>query len=110
MPPGRKSLLWVVRVKPRGPHHFATCFGSVQASHTALTGASYVRVIRISLDLFFATIFLSLRGSLGRDSFQVRVEAVETLFPKNSVLFHPVGHVPERISVEPAGTPLGFPG
>src|SRR5687767_4375015 len=38
-------------VKPRGPHHWATCLGSVQASQTVLGGASKKRVSLISLDL-----------------------------------------------------------
>src|SRR6266404_792308 len=92
-PPGRRSLLCVVSVKPRGPHHCAVCSGSVQASQTAWTGASYSRMMRISLDLFAAGMFFSFRVLLGGDGFQVGVEAVETLFPELSILIHPVGYV-----------------
>ena len=100
VPPGRRSLLCVVSVKPRGPHHCATCSGSVQASHTASTGASYIRMIRISFDLFLATIFLPFRsGFCGsflfrRDSFQIRIQPIEALLPKRAILLHPVGRRP----------------
>ena len=58
-PPGRRSRLCVVSVNPRGPHHNATWRGSVQASQTAFTGASYTRLILISFDLLFAAISCS---------------------------------------------------
>ncbi len=34
------------------------------------------------------------------------LEAVEALFPKNPVLFHPIGDVLERVGLELAMTPL----
>ena len=43
-PPGRTSISQTGFVKPFGPHHCATCFGSVQASNTRSRGASKVRV------------------------------------------------------------------
>src|ERR1700751_734588 len=43
-PPGRKSKLDVVVVKPNGPPHRARCFGSVQAEKTSARGASNSRV------------------------------------------------------------------
>src|ERR1700741_2657646 len=43
-PPGRKSKLNVVVVKPNRPHHCARCFGSVQAEKTHARGASNSRV------------------------------------------------------------------
>src|SRR5262249_13721801 len=46
-PPGRRSI-WILSsgvLMPRGPHHWATCAGSVQACHTNSRGASKTRVI-----------------------------------------------------------------
>src|SRR5215472_12892438 len=43
-PPGRKSKLEVVVVKPNGPHHCARCFGSIQAEKTSARGESKSRV------------------------------------------------------------------
>src|SRR5271155_2180208 len=42
-PPGRKSKLWVVVVKPFGPHHCARCLGSVHAANTKSRGAANSR-------------------------------------------------------------------
>src|SRR6266850_2005404 len=47
-PPGFTSILWVVVVKPFGPHHFPTCSGSVHTFHTSSRGASKTRVAAIS--------------------------------------------------------------
>src|ERR1700730_17705323 len=47
-PPGRTSLSWMVFVKPSGPHHCATCLGSVHASNACTLGASTTRVVTIS--------------------------------------------------------------
>src|SRR5262249_10941329 len=48
VPPGRTSISRTVFVKPLGPHHFATCVGSVHAANTRLRGASTTRVAVIS--------------------------------------------------------------
>src|SRR4249920_797528 len=47
-PPGFTSMLWVVVVKPLGPHQRPTCSGSVQTFHTSSRGASKTRVAAIS--------------------------------------------------------------
>src|SRR5258707_400303 len=44
-PPGRRSFLRTVLVKPRGPHHRAMCSDSVHALKTRLRGASKTRSI-----------------------------------------------------------------
>src|SRR4051794_7634769 len=44
-PPGRASHSHTGLVKPRGPHHWATCAGSVHACHTSARGALKVRTI-----------------------------------------------------------------
>src|SRR5262249_62384877 len=93
MPPTRRSLLWVVVLKPRGPHHCAAWAGSVQASQTTCRGASYTRTRRISLGALNSDIFISLRWFFCGDGFQVGIEAVETLFPEHPGLLPPVGGV-----------------
>src|SRR5882672_2556221 len=47
-PPGFTSILWVVVVKPFGPHHCAMCSGSVHSLHTRSRGASKTRTAAIS--------------------------------------------------------------
>src|ERR1700753_2776868 len=46
-PPTRKSILQTGAVKPFGPHHCITYFGSVHAFHTNSRGASKILVITI---------------------------------------------------------------
>src|SRR6202142_592110 len=55
-PPTRKSILQTGEVKPFGPHHCITYFGSVHAFQTSSRGASKILVITIrsiSLTVFF---------------------------------------------------------
>src|SRR5258707_14352535 len=47
-PPAFTSILWVVVVKPSGPHHMPMCSGSVHTFHTNSRGASKTRIPRIS--------------------------------------------------------------
>ena len=47
-PPGFTSMLWVVVVKPLGPHQRTTCSGSVHTFHTSSRGAAKTRVAAIS--------------------------------------------------------------
>src|SRR5207244_9512256 len=58
-PPGFTSILWVVVVKPFGPHHSPMCSGSVHAFHTSSRGASKTRVPRISRSPTSAALLLS---------------------------------------------------
>src|SRR6202140_657599 len=46
-PPTRKSILQTGEVKPFGPHHCITYFGSVHAFHTNSRGASKILVTTI---------------------------------------------------------------
>src|SRR5580765_1465373 len=47
-PPGFTSMLWMVVVKPFGPHQLPTCSGSVHTFHTSSRGASKIRVAATS--------------------------------------------------------------
>src|SRR3979409_458085 len=129
-PPGRTSISWIVVLKPFGPHHCATCFGSTNASHTSSRGASNRRDITISrsgvtaTELFFSLIADMLLLLMNCFSFrfgcfqagifragifqlvlfelvQIGVEAVETLFPELAIVFHPVRHFFERGGFQP---------
>src|SRR5258708_2519258 len=109
-PPGRTSFSCVVVVKPLGPHHTLICFGSVHAFQTISRGASNMRVMTISrsdtasLFLFAATGFSF--PFLCLNFAQVRVQAIEALFPEFPVALDPAGNILERRRFEPAGTPL----
>src|SRR3977135_2068867 len=58
-PPAFTSILWVVGVKPFGPHHSPMCPGSVHTFHTSSRGASKTRVPRISRSPTSAAFLLS---------------------------------------------------
>src|SRR5258708_40184265 len=58
-PPAFPSILWVVVMKPFGPHHLAMCSGSVHSFHTSSRGASKTRVPRISRSPTSAAFLLS---------------------------------------------------
>src|SRR6202166_387275 len=92
-PPTRKSIWQTGEVKPFGPHHCITYFGSVHAFHTNSRGASKILVITIrsiSLTvfsvisdlLFFHLIFLHLLYNY--------IQFVETLFPESAIANRPV--------------------
>src|SRR5580704_17856498 len=96
-PPGRKSKLEVVVVKPIGPHHCARCLRSVHAENTRSRGASNARMPTkdrasrsrsILLAAVIAGVLLRLLGKLqrlgrfGLKRFQIVVEAIETLVKK----------------------------
>src|SRR5882672_780856 len=87
-PPTRKSIWQTGAVKPFGPHHCITYFGSVHAFQTNSRGASktLVTTIRsISLTVFsFISDLLFLH--LIYDHFQL----VETLFPESAIGKRPV--------------------
>src|SRR5580692_11545829 len=87
-PPTRKSISQKGAVKPFGPHHCITYFGSVHAFQTNSRGASktLVTTIRsISLAVFFVIsdlLFLHLIYNY--------IQFVETLFPESAIADRPV--------------------
>src|SRR5512144_1672924 len=110
-PPGFTSILRVVVVKPRGPHHCTTCSGSVQASNTSSRGASIRRVMTISRSVgilasaVMASMplpFLLLRLNLA----EINLQAVETFVPQRPVALQPRVHVLQRFGRDAAGPPL----
>src|SRR5579872_5954496 len=107
-PPGRNSNACVVVVKPFGPHHCPRCTGLENAENTSARGASKVRTRMIErasiasrVSLFAATPLL-----LALQLLQIRVEPVETLFPKPAKAPKPDVDIFERRALDPAWPPL----
>src|ERR1700761_3267019 len=94
-PPTRKSIRQTGAVKPFGPHHCMTYFGSVHAFQTNSRGASntLVMVIRpVSFPVLFyiaRLLFLHLIDN--------RVQLVQTLFPKAAIAKSPVTDCLDRL-------------
>src|ERR1700728_2237603 len=87
-PPTRKSIRQTGAVKPFGPHHCITYFGSVHAFQTNSRGASktLVTTIRsISLTAFF--VISDLRSLHFVHNY---IQLVETLFPEPAIAKRPV--------------------
>src|ERR1700740_763531 len=87
-PPTRKSILQKGVVKPFGPHHCITYFGSVHAFQTNSRGASKTPVITIrsvSLTVFLAIFELHLFHLIHN-----HIQLVETLFPEPAIISRPV--------------------
>src|SRR5438132_8410848 len=95
-PPGLTSISWMVFVKPLGPHHLATCCGSVHIRNTSSRGASNTRVATISCCPALAAMLLpalvaAMLSLLGLELAQVVVQAIEALIPETPIVLHPVG-------------------
>src|SRR6202050_3317920 len=87
-PPTRKSILQTGDVKPFGPHHCITYFGSVHAFQTNSRGASktLVTTIRsVSLTVFFVISDLRFFHLI-----QTHIQLVETLFPESAIISRPI--------------------
>src|SRR5580692_1453035 len=112
-PPGRKSKLCVVVVKPFGPHHCARCLGSVNVAKTRSRGASNSRVPIITRGSVLRSMLLpaamlrtpglwilALRflcwNVLGLELLQIIVETVEALVVEASIVFEPVVDLLQR--------------
>src|SRR4051794_10399822 len=94
-PPGRTSIDCVVVVKPFGPHHCATCRGSVHASKTRSRGASKTRVVAISRSavLLLSIVAFMVLLLLFFQFAQIFVQPVEALLPETAVVIEPIGHL-----------------
>src|SRR5580765_4470722 len=87
-PPTRKSISQKGAVKPFGPHHCITYFGSVHAFQTNARGASNTLVITIrsvSLTEFFVISDLRFFHLIHH-----QIQLVETLFPESAIANRPV--------------------
>src|ERR1700759_2779872 len=93
-PPTRKSILQKGDVKPFGPHHCITYFGSVHAFQTNSRGASKTLVITIrsvSLTVFFGIFELHFH------LIHNHIQLVETLFPEAAIVKRPIADFLDRL-------------
>src|SRR5947207_10635715 len=87
-PPTRKSILQTGVVKPFGPHHCITYFGSVHAFQTNSRGASKILVTTIrSVSLAVLFVICALRFL---HLIYHHIQLVETLFPESAIADRPV--------------------
>src|SRR6204780_5990959 len=99
-PPTRKSIWQTGAVKPFGPHHCITYFGSVHAFQTNSRGASKILVTTIRSVSFTVLFVISdLRFfHLIYNYFQF----VEALFPESAIANRPVADCLDRLWPKPA--------
>src|SRR5580693_6243120 len=101
-PPTRKSIWQTVAVKPFGPHHCITYFGSVHAFQTNSRGASKILVITIrSISL---AVFFVISGLRFFHLIHNYIQLVETLFPESAIANRPVADRLYRLWPERAHT------
>src|SRR5580698_5654668 len=94
LPPTRKSILQTGEVKPFGPHHCITYFGSVHACQTSSRGASKTLVTTIrSISL---TVFSVISGLLFLHLIYNHIQFVEALFPESAIANRPVADCLDR--------------
>src|SRR6202142_3011498 len=86
-PPTRKSIWQTGEVKPFGPHHCITYFGSVHAFQTSSRGASRILVITIRSVSF--TVLFVISDLLFLHLIYNCIEFVEALFPEARIAKRP---------------------
>src|ERR1700678_3354428 len=99
-PPTRKSIWQTGEVKPFGPHHCITYFGSVHAFQTNSRGASKILVTTIRSISF--TVFFVISGLLFFHWIFLHLiynyfQFVETLFPESAIVKRPVADCFNRL-------------
>src|ERR1700744_2833764 len=99
-PPTRKSISQTGAVKPFGPHHCITYFGSVHAFQTNSRGASKTLVITIGSVSF--TVFFVISALLFLHLLYDCIQFVETLFPELAIAERPVADCLNRLRPERA--------
>src|SRR5580700_6813048 len=87
-PPTRRSILQTGAVKPFGPHHCITYFGSVHAFQTNSRGASKTRVTTIRSISF--TVLFAMSNLRSFHLIHNCIQFVETLFPESAIANRPV--------------------
>src|SRR5580704_4140475 len=94
-PPTRTSILQTGAVKPFGPHHCITYFGSVHAFQTSSRGASKILVTTIrSISL---TVFSVISALLFLHLLYNYIQFVEALFPEAAIADRPVADSLNRL-------------
>src|SRR5437660_17226 len=87
-PPTRKSILQTGALKPFGPHHCITHFGSVHAFQTNSRGASKTLVTTIRSISF--TVLFVISGLRFFHFVHNYIQLVETFFPESAIADRPV--------------------
>src|SRR5215204_325766 len=102
-PPGLTSISTSpgAVLQPCGPHHRASCSGSVHAFHTTSRGASNTRVTVTSRALTASGISRSLL-----DLAQVVAETIEGALPEAAIAGEPVGGRLEGVALQPRRSQL----
>src|ERR1700677_3250649 len=101
-PPTRKSIWQTGAVKPFGPHHCITYFGSVHAFQTNSRGASKTLVTTIrSISL---AVFSVISNLLVFHLIYNYLQLVEALFPESAIADRPVADCLDRRWPKPAHT------
>src|ERR1700683_2786799 len=101
-PPTRKSISQAGQLKPFGPHHCITYFGSVHALQTNSRGASKILVTTIrSISL---TVFSVISDLLFLHLIYNYIQFVETLFPESAIADRPVADCLNRLGPKRAHT------
>src|ERR1700728_3998133 len=93
-PPTRKSISQTGAVKPFGPHHCITYFGSVHAFQTNSRGASKTLVITMRSVSF--TVLFVISGLLFLHLIYKCIQFVEALFPESAIAKCPVADCFDR--------------
>src|SRR4051794_39063850 len=88
LPPTRKSILQTGEVKPFGPHHCMTYFGSVHAFQTSSRGAS--KTLAIVIRSVSLTVLFAISGLLFLHLIYNRIQFVQALFPESAIAKSPV--------------------
>src|SRR6202042_2000242 len=94
-PPTRKSILQTGAVKPFGPHHCITYFGSVHALQTNSRGASKTLVTTI-LSVSFTVLFV-ISDLIFLHLIHNYIQFVETLFPESAIADRPIADCLNRL-------------
>src|SRR5438094_10433316 len=99
-PPTRKSISQAGQLKPFGPHHCITYFGSVHAFQTNSREASKTLVTTIrSISL---TVFSVISGLLFLHLIYNDIQFVETLFAESAIANRPVADRLNRLEPQRA--------
>src|SRR5246500_3569325 len=101
-PPTRKSILQTGEVKPFGPHHCITYFGSVHAFQTSSRGASKTLVTTIRSVSF--TVLFVISDLRYFHLIHNHLQLVEALFPEPAIANRPVADCFYRLRPERADT------
>src|SRR5271156_561132 len=102
LPPTRKSILQTGEVKPFGPHHCITYFGSVHAFQTSSRGALNTRVTTIrSVSFTVSFVIFDFRLFHLIDH---HIQLVEAFFPEAAIAHRPVVDSLDRFWPEHAYT------